>query len=80
MHLKLDEERTALQETVRAFAKEQVRPKAREWEEEQRLGQRALDDAWRLGFASMGVGPSFGGAGDDDNAAPSALSNAIVLE
>lgn len=80
MHLKLDDERAALQDTVRAFAKEQVRPKAREWEEEQRLGARALDDAWQLGFASMGVGPSFGGAGDDDGAAPSALSNAIVLE
>ena len=67
MHLKLDDERAALKDAVRAFAKEQVRPKAREWEEEQRIDARTLDQAWQLGFAAMGVGPSFGGAGDRIN-------------
>jgi alkylation response protein AidB-like acyl-CoA dehydrogenase len=69
MHLKLDEERALLQETVRAFAKEQVRPRARVWEEEQRIEERVLDDAWQLGFAQLA-----------EESGPSALTNAIVVE
>jgi alkylation response protein AidB-like acyl-CoA dehydrogenase len=80
MHLKLDEERALLQKTVRAFAREQVRPKARAWEEAGKLDAAVLDAAWQLGFASMGAGPSYGGAADTDDAVPSALTNAIVLE
>ena len=45
MHLKLDEERTMLQESVRSFAKEQVRPRARAWEEDQKLDEKTLGDA-----------------------------------
>jgi acyl-CoA dehydrogenase len=80
MHLKLDEERALLQETVRAFAREQVRPRARAWEEAQEIEAAVLDAAWELGFAALGAGPSYGGAADSDDAVPSALSNAIVLE
>ncbi|HEY4220245.1 MAG TPA: acyl-CoA dehydrogenase family protein, partial [Myxococcota bacterium] len=80
MHLKLDEERALLQEAVRGFAKEQVRPHARDWEEAGALGTATLDAAWQLGFAAMGAGPAYGGAHDDDNAVPSALTNAVVLE
>src|SRR5688572_23777163 len=80
MHLKLDEERALLQETARAFAKEKVRPHSRKWEEAGALDAGPLDAAWQLGFASMGAGPSYGGAAETDDAVPSALSNAIVLE
>jgi acyl-CoA dehydrogenase len=79
MHLKLDEERALLQDTVRSFAKEQVRPHARAWEERGSLDAKTLDTAWQLGFAAMGVSESYGGAADKD-AVPSALTNAIVLE
>lgn len=79
MHLQLDEERTLLSETVRAFAKEKVRPHARTWEEKGALDATALDDAWQLGFAALGAGPCYGGAAERDDAVPSALSNAMVL-
>ncbi|MBI1945566.1 MAG: acyl-CoA dehydrogenase family protein [Deltaproteobacteria bacterium] len=80
MHLQLDEERALLQDTVRGFAKEQVRPHARTWEEKGAIDGAVLDQAWQLGFATLGVGPTFGGAADKDDAVPSALSNALVLE
>jgi alkylation response protein AidB-like acyl-CoA dehydrogenase len=69
MDLKLDEERTLLQETVRAFAKEKVRPHARDWEESRHIDDSALDAAWQLGFACA-----------DGEETTSALTNAIVLE
>ncbi len=80
MQLQLDEERALLHTTVRAFAKEQVRPHARAWEERGALDAATLDQAWQLGFATLGIGPSYGGAAERDDAAPSALSNALVLE
>ncbi len=80
MHLKLDDERALLRDTVRAFAKEEVRPHARGWEEAGAVADDVLDAAWQLGFALMGAGPTYGGAADDDDAVPSALTNAIVLE
>lgn len=80
MHLQLDEERALLSETVRAFAREKVRPQARTWEEKGALDGAVLDEAWQLGFAALGAGPSYGGAAERDDAAPSALSNALVLE
>ncbi len=80
MHLELDEDQAALREGVRAFAASRVRPGARAWEEAGAIEPGALDDAWQLGFASLGVGPSFGGAGPSDDASPSALVGAVVLE
>ncbi len=80
MQLELDEERALLKDTVRAFAKEQVRPHARIWEEQGALEGAALDRAWQLGFATLGIGPSYGGAAERDDATPSALSNTLVLE
>ena len=80
MHLQLDEERALLQDTVRSFAKDQVRPHARSWEEKGAIDAAALDQAWQLGFAALGAGPSFGGAAERDDAVPSALSGTLVLE
>jgi len=80
MHLQLDEERALLQYTVRGFAKDQVRPHARSWEEKGAIDAAALDQAWQLGFAALGAGPSFGGAAERDDAVPSALSGTLVLE
>lgn len=80
MHFQLDEERALLQDTVRGFARDQVRPQARTWEEQGAIAGAALDQAWQLGFAALGAGPSFGGAAEKDDAVPSALSNVLVLE
>src|SRR5512139_3052477 len=79
MHLDLDEDTTNMQAGVRAFAAERVRPRARSWEEARSIDEAALDEAWQLGFASLGVSEGLGGAGAGD-AAPSALLGAVVLE
>ncbi|NUO54699.1 MAG: acyl-CoA/acyl-ACP dehydrogenase [Polyangiaceae bacterium] len=79
MRLDLDEDTTSMQEAVRAFATERVRPRARAWEEAGEIDPLALDEGWQLGFAAMGVPASLGGAGADD-ALPSALLGAVVLE
>jgi acyl-CoA dehydrogenase len=79
MRLDLDEDTTSMQEAVRAFAAERVRPRARAWEEAGEIDGATLDEGWQLGFASMGVPSSLGGAGTED-ASPSALLGAVVLE
>lgn len=79
MRLDLDEDTKSMQEAVRAFATERVRPRARAWEEAGDIDPATLDEGWQLGFAAMGVPASLGGAGAED-AAPSALLGAVVLE
>ncbi len=79
MHLDLDGDTTDMQGGVRAFAKDRVRPQARAWEEAGRLDPAVLDEAWQLGFASLGVPAALGGAGAE-GARPSALVGAVVLE
>jgi len=79
MHLDLDEDTQSLQTGVRGFAASRVRSRAREWEEAGAIDQAALDEAWQLGFASLGVPSDLGGAGDA-SAKPSALVGAVVLE
>lgn len=79
MHLDLDEDTSNLQAGVRAFAAERVRPGARAWEEAGAIDAAVLDEAWQLGFASLGVPTDLGGAGEKD-ARPSALVGAVVLE
>lgn len=79
MRLDLDEDTTSMQEAVRAFAAERVRPRARAWEEAGEIDRATLDEGWQLGFAAMGVPATLGGAGTED-ASPSALLGAVVLE
>ncbi len=79
MHLDLDDDTTNMQAAVRAFAAERVRPRARAWEEGGALDEATLDEAWQLGFASLGVPEALGGAGDAQ-ASPSALLGSVVLE
>ena len=80
MHLKLDEERALLQDTARSFAKEQVRPHARRWEEAGKLDDAALNAAWQLGFATLGAGPSYGGAAEKDDAAAEFTAAGAIFE
>jgi alkylation response protein AidB-like acyl-CoA dehydrogenase len=80
MHLDLDEDTGLLRDGARAFAKERVRPQSRAWEEAGRIDAAALDEAWQLGFASLGVPAEYGGAADKPDARPSALVGAVVLE
>ncbi len=68
MNLSLDDERKLVRDTVRAFAKERVRPRSRAWDEAAQVDDAALDEGWGLGLFA------------DGEEAPSALTNAIALE
>src|SRR5579863_3257970 len=80
MHLALDEERELLKKTVRDFAKSRVRPKSRDWDEAGAVAPAVIDEGWQLGLAAAGVPGKFGGAAEDANTKPSALTGAVILE
>src|SRR3954463_15635205 len=68
MHLALDDDREMLRNTLKDFAKNRLRRKTRDWDEEAAIPQEALDEGWQLGLFA------------DTSAVPSALTNAIALE
>src|SRR5205823_3660877 len=70
------EDQRLLQETVAAFAVEQIRPLARDADERGAAPESVVAKAWELGLVSSAIPESYGGFGD----APSALTGAIVLE
>jgi acyl-CoA dehydrogenase len=72
----LSEDQKLLQETIAAFAVEQMRPLARDADERGAAPEAVVAKAWDLGLVSSAIPESYGGFGD----APSALTGAIVLE
>lgn len=80
MNLSLDEDRELLRKTLREFARARVRPNARPWDEAGEIPRAALDEGWALGFGVAGVPLRFGGAAEDKDATPSALTGAVALE
>jgi alkylation response protein AidB-like acyl-CoA dehydrogenase len=74
MDFELSEEQGAIQDTARAFAREQMMPFAREWDEEEIFPAATLREAAALGFAGIYVGADVGGS------ALSRLDAAIIFE
>ena len=74
MDFELSEEQRAIQDTARAFAREQMMPFAREWDEEEIFPAATLREAAALGFAGIYVGADVGGS------ALSRLDAAIIFE
>ena len=72
----LSEDQKLLQETVAAFAIEQIRPLARDADERGEAPESVVARAWKLGLVAGAIPESYGGFGD----ARSALTGAIVLE
>jgi len=72
----LTEEQELIRSTLREFAQDVLRPAAREADEEGRLPDGLLDQAWELGITSTQL-PGAVGGGDE---ARSPTTNAIVLE
>jgi acyl-CoA dehydrogenase len=72
----LSEDQKLLQETVAAFATEQMRPVARDADERGEVPQSVVAKAWELGLVASAIPENFGGFGDTR----SALTGAIVLE
>ena len=69
----LSEDQRLLQETVAAFAVEQIRPLARDADERGAAPESVVAKAWELGLVASAIPESYGGFGD----VPSALTGAI---
>ena len=61
--MQLTEEQTLIRDTARAFASEQLAPKAAEWDREARFPKEAVAEMGRLGFLGMVVPEDWDGAG-----------------
>ncbi len=74
MDFQLTEEQRAIQDTARAFAREEMMPYAAQWDEEEFLPIDTLQRAAALGFTGIYVGADVGGS------ALSRLDAAIIFE
>ena len=72
----LSEDQKLLQETVAAFAAEQMRTLARDADERCEAPESVVAKAWELGLVASAIPEAYGGFGDPR----SALTGAIVLE
>ncbi len=74
MHIELNEEQVLLRETVRRFAEEVVKPRAKEIDESGEFPMEFFRQAGELGLAGVSVPEEFGGSGMD------VVSYALVIE
>jgi butyryl-CoA dehydrogenase len=74
MRIELSEEQKMLQESVRRFAEEVVRPRANEIDETGEFPRSFFDQAGELGLAGVAVPEEYGGAGMDT------VSYCLVIE
>jgi butyryl-CoA dehydrogenase len=74
MHIELSEDQLLLRESVRRFADEVVRPRAKEIDQTGEFPRAFFDQAGELGFAGVAVPERWGGAGMDT------LAYCLVIE
>ncbi len=74
MHIELSEEQLLLRDSVRQFAEEVVKPRAKEIDETGEFPRQFFAQAGELGLAGVAVPEEYGGAGMDP------LSYSIVIE
>lgn len=74
MNVKLSEEQRLLRESVREFAEDVVRPRAREIDETGEFPRAFYDQAGEMGLAGVAVPEEYGGAGMDT------ISYCLVIE
>jgi len=70
------EEQQLIRDTVASFAREQIRPVARESDESGQIPSALVQQAWDLGLVQSPIPETFGGAGE----IPSAVTGALVCE
>lgn len=70
------EEQQLIRETVASFAREQIRPVAREVDESGLIPSALIDQSWKLGLAQSPIPETFGGAGE----VPSAVTGTLMCE
>ncbi len=69
-------EQQLIRDTVASFAREQIRPVARDADESGQLPSALLQQAWDLGLVQSPIPETFGGAGE----IPSAVTGALACE
>jgi acyl-CoA dehydrogenase len=67
------EDQQLVRDTVASFAREQIRPAAREADESGHIPERLVQQAWELGLVQNAIPETFGGYGDQRAAITSAL-------
>ncbi|MBI3301904.1 MAG: acyl-CoA dehydrogenase family protein [Deltaproteobacteria bacterium] len=70
------EEQQLIRDTVASFAREQIRPAAREADETGQIPGTLVQQAWELGLVQSMIPEAYGGAGES----PSAVTGALVCE
>jgi len=70
------EEQQLICDTVASFAREQIRPVARDADESGQIPSALVQQAWELGLVQSTIPEAFGGVGE----APSAVTGALVCE
>jgi alkylation response protein AidB-like acyl-CoA dehydrogenase len=74
--LRLDEDQQMIRETIASFAREVVRPMAREADETGIVPARLLDQTWELGLMPASIPEAYGGHGQSQ----SAVTGTVVAE
>src|SRR3977135_1705508 len=74
MDFKLTEQQRAIKDTARAFARDEMMPRARQWDEEELFPADTLRQAAALGFGGIYVSEDLGGS------ALSRLDSALIFE
>ena len=73
---KLTEEQEVVRDVLHEFAESAMRPIAREADEDSKIPEEFLAQAWQLGFVNTQLPEEFGGGGEER----SPITNALVLE
>ncbi|HVM97843.1 MAG TPA: acyl-CoA dehydrogenase family protein [Candidatus Acidoferrales bacterium] len=71
-----NEEQQLMRDTVAAFARDQIRPLARECDEKGEIPGSLIQQGWDLGLVHSAIPESYGGSGE----ARSAVTSALILE
>lgn len=70
------EEQQLIRDTVATFAREQIRPVAREADESGQIPSSLAQQAWDLGLSQSTIPEAFGGSGES----PSAITGSLICE
>jgi alkylation response protein AidB-like acyl-CoA dehydrogenase len=70
------EEQHLIRDTVATFAREQIRPVAREADESGQIPSSLIQQAWELGLVQSTIPEAYGGSGES----PSAVTGSLVCE
>ena len=74
MTFELDATHLAIRDTARAFAREQIAPRAKRWDADEHFPKEIIPELGKLGFLGIAIPERYGGAGLDT------LAYAVIVE